>query len=97
VRPTAKIKHRVCEISCSHGDESSGMLCRVVKRLLLLNIKIIYFLPNCSEQRPSNKDGREGWESGSYGNGPASDLIFVPQYVIVVRLCFKRHILYIHP
>jgi hypothetical protein len=52
------------------------------------------------EQRPSNKDDLdssvmgEGWESLLLGGGPASDLIFVSWYVIVVGLRFKLYTSY---
>jgi hypothetical protein len=36
-----------------------------------------------------------GWESLLHGGEPVSDLIFVPQYMIVVRMHFKWYSLYI--
>jgi hypothetical protein len=41
-------------------------------------------LRKCSEQRPSNKDDFDSSVTGVHRSGPASDLIFVPQYMIIV-------------
>jgi hypothetical protein len=55
----------------------------------------VQLLCNWCEQWPRNKDDLASFVRGEVGNrllhenGPASDLIFEPQYVTVGRLHFK--------
>lgn len=54
-------------------------------------------LRNWRKQRPSNSgeyESGEGWENLLHGRAGVSDLIFAPQYKIVLELRFKWHILY---